>query len=140
MTARDIRICRGAEDHYLIAEDATASGKRVATRIAELNPNPDRRRACPDHHWKIRVNRTHAIAFRDGLIEVQSTVKNDTTAASGISRKCCRGDEAASNSKRFGAAHHQLRSRPEIRAGESAGRQGGASLRASPSRQMIVRR
>jgi hypothetical protein len=46
----------------------------------------------------------------------------------------------AGNSKRFGAAHNQLRSRPEIRAGEGAGRQGGSSMRASPSRQMIDRR
>jgi hypothetical protein len=38
MTARDVRICGGAEDHYLIAEDAIASGKRVATRIAEPEP------------------------------------------------------------------------------------------------------
>jgi hypothetical protein len=30
MTARDVRTCGGAEDHYLIAEDATASGKSEA--------------------------------------------------------------------------------------------------------------
>ena len=40
MTARDVRVCRGAEDHYLIAEDAIASGMRVATRIAEPEPEP----------------------------------------------------------------------------------------------------
>jgi hypothetical protein len=40
MTARDVRICGGAEDHYLIAEDAIASVKRVATRIAEPEPEP----------------------------------------------------------------------------------------------------
>jgi len=35
MTACDVRASGGAADPYLIAEDAIASGKRAAIRIAE---------------------------------------------------------------------------------------------------------